>query len=110
MEHIIPADDKVRLVEAMVNGLDLTELYKSYGRVPKKSVTPRQMLMIVIFAFSKGIYSSRDIEEACRENTRFMYLLAGKPAPDHTTIARFIDLHLSKCPQEVMAEFTGELY
>lgn len=110
MGQIIPPDDKVRLVEAMVNGLDLTELYNSYGRVPKKTVTPRQMFMIVLFAFSKGIYSSRDIEEACKENTRFMYLLAGKQAPDHTTIARFIDIHLSKCPKDVLAEFTTELY
>ena len=37
----------------------------------------------------RQIYSSRGLEEACRENIKFMYLLEGTPAPDHNTIARF---------------------
>ena len=37
----------------------------------------------------RQIYSSRRLEEACRENIKFMYLLEGTPAPDHNTIARF---------------------
>ena len=32
-----------------------------------------------------GIYSSRRIESACRRDINFMYLLEGKPAPDHAT-------------------------
>ena len=37
----------------------------------------------------KGIYSSRKIEELCRENIQFILLLDGHEAPDHCTIARF---------------------
>ena len=42
------------------------------------------------------IYSSRDIETACHRDINFMYLLEGKPVPDHATIARFISLHTLK--------------
>ena len=52
------------------------------------------------------IYSSRDIETACRRDINFMYLLEGKPAPDHATIARFLSLHLSQCSKKTLAEVT----
>ena len=35
-----------------------------------------------------------------------MYLLEGKPAPDHATIARFHSLHFSQCSKKIMAEST----
>ena len=38
-----------------------------------------------------------------------MYLLEGKPAPDHATIARFISLHLSQCSKKTLAEVTALL-
>ena len=52
------------------------------------------------------LYSSRDIEKACRQNINYMYLLEGKPAPDHATIARFHSLHFSRCSKKIMAETT----
>ena len=38
----------------------------------------------------EGNYSTRKIEKACRTDTRFMWILGGKPAPDHTRISRFL--------------------
>lgn len=35
-----------------------------------------------------------------------MYLLEGKPAPDHTTIARFRTLHFEPCAMRLMALVT----
>jgi hypothetical protein len=52
------------------------------------------------------LYSSRDIEKACRQNINYMYLLEGKPAPDHATIARFHSLHFSQRSKKIMAETT----
>lgn len=39
-----------------------------------------------------------------------MYLLEGKPAPDHATIARFISLHLSLCSKDILAEVSNTLF
>lgn len=50
---------------------------------------PSILLKIVLFAYSKGIHSSRDIEAACRENVIFMALSAFSQ-PHFTTIADFI--------------------
>jgi hypothetical protein len=47
------------------------------------------MFEVLIYGYMCGIYSSREIEEACRKRVDFMWLLDGEPVPDHTTIARF---------------------
>src|SRR3990167_4661853 len=50
---------------------------------------PRILLKIVLFAYSRGIFTSRRIEQACRENVVFMALSADT-CPHWTTIADFI--------------------
>ncbi|MBQ9562813.1 MAG: transposase, partial [Lachnospiraceae bacterium] len=110
METMIPADDPVRLLSAFVEGMDLSELYATYDRVRKNQATPRQMLKIMIYASMNRLFSSRDIERACKRDINFMFLLEGMPAPDHATIARFISLHLSACSKEILASVTSILY
>lgn len=38
-------------------------------------------------------FSSRSMEEKCKRDINFMYLLEGCPAPDYATFARFRTLH-----------------
>ena len=104
IEISIPSDDPVRLLSAFVEGMDLSDLYATYDRIRNNQASPRQMLKIMIYAAMNRIYSSRDIESACRRDINFMFLLDGAPAPDHSTIARFISLHLSQCSRQLMSE------
>lgn len=71
LEISIPSDDPVRLVSAFVEEMDLSELYKTYGRIRKNQATPRQMLKLVIYAAMNRIYSSRDIRKACKRDIDF---------------------------------------
>jgi transposase len=50
---------------------------------------PRVLLKVVLFAYSRGLISSRKMERACRENITFMALTCGQ-CPDHSTIADFV--------------------
>ncbi|MFR1508672.1 MAG: transposase [Christensenellales bacterium] len=52
---------------------------------------PEVMFSIVVYADMRGIFSSRAIEEACKTDIRFMWLLQYEPAPEHTTTARFLE-------------------
>jgi len=110
LEILIPSDDPVRLLSAFMEELDLSELYATYYRIRKEQASPTQMFKIIIYAAMNRIYSSRDIETACRRDINFMYLLDGMPVPDHSTIARFISLHLSQCSKEMLAQVTRALY
>ena len=90
LEGLIPDDDSVRLLSHELEDLDYSLLYKAYsakGRNP--AVDPKTMFKILTYAYSQNIYSSRKIETACRRDINFMWLLAGRKAPDHSTIARF---------------------
>ncbi len=50
---------------------------------------PAMLLKIILFAYSQGIISSRNIERTCREHITFI-ALSGDTAPHFTTIANFI--------------------
>jgi transposase len=50
---------------------------------------PKILLKVVLFGYSRGLISSRQIERACRENVTFMALSCGEH-PDHSTIAGFV--------------------
>jgi transposase len=50
---------------------------------------PAMLLKVVLFAYSRGIVSSREIERACREQVTFI-ALAGDSAPHFTTFADFV--------------------
>ena len=74
IEKNIPSDDPVRLLSTFVEGMKLSDLYNTYGKI-KKISSPKQLLKIVIYAGMNRIYSSRDIEKSCRQDINFMYLL-----------------------------------
>ena len=54
---------------------------------------PRMLTVLLLYAYSQRITSSRQIERRCREDVAFMYL-AGDAQPDHDTICAFRRRHL----------------
>lgn len=50
---------------------------------------PKILLKVILFAYSRGMISSRQIERACGENILFM-ALSYSYRPDHSTIAHFV--------------------
>lgn len=110
-EVLIPESDSVRLISQIVDELDFRKLnltYSSKGRNP--SVKPRILFSILVYAYMNGIYSSREIEKACKRDINFMWLLQGNKAPDHNTIDRFRRERLSRCLEDLFAQFVEKLY
>ena len=65
----------VRLLDAVLEELNYTELqhlYSSKGR--KSNVPPHILLKIFIYAMSEGVYSTRAIQKQCEENINYMWL------------------------------------
>lgn len=110
-EVLIPENDSVRLISQIVDELDFRKLnltYSSKGRNP--SVKPRILFSILVYAYMNGIYSSRPVEKACKRDINFMWLLQGIKAPDHNTIDRFRRERLSRCLDDLFAQFVEKLY
>ena len=87
---LIPENDSVRLLSQIMEELDYTILMKAYSAKGRNSAAPPQILFkVLVYAYMNNIYSSRKIEQACRRDINFIWLLQGHKAPDHNTIARF---------------------
>ena len=84
----IAENDPVRVVDAIVEGLDLKDfkkLYKEKGRCPYH---PKMMLKIILYAYMNNIYSCRKIEKAVQRDIHYIWL-AAQERPDFVTINRF---------------------
>ena len=58
---------------------------------------PAMMLKVIIYAYSRGIYSSRSIAQELKTNTAFMFL-SGLQSPDFRTICLFRAEHADVLP------------
>lgn len=64
-------------------------MYFAYSGIRKSQIELRVLFKVLVCAYIKGVYYSRKIEERCRENLVFQWLLEDQNVPDHCTIARF---------------------
>ena len=89
-EMMIPENDPVRLLNAQLEELDYRKLYEAYSSLGRKyAADPRVMFKVLVHGYLCGIYSSRQLEEACRKRIDFMWLLEDESVPDHSTFSCF---------------------
>lgn len=88
LEELISENHPVRVVDRIIDGVNIDSLIGSYKGGGSSSYHPRMLLKVVIYAYLRNIYSSRNIEDALKENIHFMWL-SGMSKPDHNTIFRF---------------------
>ena len=108
-EIFIPKDDPVRLLSAICERIDYEELYAAYSEAGRKGYSPRILFKVVAYGYMRKKYSTRDIERACQENVKFMYLLEDQPAPDHNTIGRFRKQRLGKAMRGLFQQLVEQL-
>ena len=109
-EKVIPADDSVRLLDQIVEEMDLSVLRRAYNvRGRKPATSPSTMLKVVLYANMEGIYSSRKIRTACQRDVNYMWLLNGAAAPSYHEIARFRSQRLSECAEGLFFQLVEKL-
>ena len=84
----IPENHPVRLVNEVVNHLNIDTLIEQYKGGGTSSYHPRMLVKVLFYAYLSNIYSCRKIEKALHENIHFMWL-SGNSTPDFRTINYF---------------------
>ena len=84
----IPSNHPVRLVNQVVDDLNLDHIIKLYKGGGTTSYHPRMLIKVLFYAYLSNIYSCRKIEKALQENIYFMWL-SGNSTPDYRTINYF---------------------
>lgn len=107
--EMIPADDSVRLLNAVLERLDYRKLHAAYSRLGRIERSPESLFKVMVYGYMNGIYSSRKLEQACRRDVNFMYLLGRAAAPDHATIARFRSERLAGVVEDLFSQLVGIL-
>ena len=104
-EDLVHGNHPVRVVNEVIERIDIGELERSYKGGGTSSYHPRMLLKVLVYAYLRNIYSSRKIEQACGENVHFMWL-SGGAKPDHNTINDFrgkrLKEHLKKIFNQVV--------
>ena len=88
LEEMIDTNHPVRVVNQVIDSLDIDLLIKKYKGGGCSSYHPRLLLKALVYGYLTNNYSSRKIEQALKVNIHFMWL-SGMSYPDHNTINRF---------------------
>ena len=85
LDELVPENHMVRVVDAVLDRLDISDILSTYRGGGNSAFNPKMMLKVLVFAYLSNIYSSRRIEELLRRDIYFMWL-AGMKRPDFRTI------------------------
>jgi len=90
-QQILPGTFEYTLHQMIEAHIDLSVFEAQYrnDETGAPAYDPAILLKIVLYAYSKGVTSSREIAQLCQDNVMFMALSADS-APHFTTIADFI--------------------
>ena len=105
-KQILPGTFEYSLNHLVDHELDLSIFDERYRNEETGATAydPRILLKIILFAYSRGIVSSRRIAQACEENIIFM-ALSCDTKPHFTTIADFVstmDKEITRLFREVL--------
>lgn len=85
LDELVPENHMVRVVDAVIDRLDIRDILSTYRGGGNSAFNPKMMLKVLVFAYLSNVYSSRRIEELLKRDICFMWL-AGMKRPDFRTI------------------------
>lgn len=88
LEELITENHPVRLVNQVIDRINIDPLLKKFKGGGTSSYHPRMLLKVLVYGYLNNTYSSRRMEAALKENIHFMWL-SGMNKPDHNTLNRF---------------------
>ena len=100
---LVPEGSMPRVVDMVVRSIDRSTLTALYPGGGAPAHDPQMMLKVVLLAYASGIYSSRAIARATRENVGFLWICGMRPL-DHCTVNRFRTERVRPVFEEVFSE------
>lgn len=103
----LPKDHVIYFISDVVDSLDLSPILNSYEQELRgyPPYHPAMMLKVLLFCYSRGIYSSRQVSREVVEDVATR-ILAAENRPDFRTIAAFRRRHLGAM-KDLFAQVLG---
>ncbi len=103
LEELIDDNHPVRVVNAVIDRINVEPLLKQYKPGGTSVYHPKMLLKVLVYGYLTNVYSSRKMESALKENIHMMWL-AAMNRPDHNTIARFRSERLKDTLRQVFGQ------
>ena len=101
--ELLEPDHPARVIDKVVEMLDLKEVYADYAEEGQPPYHPLMMLKVLFYAYYRGLMSSRKIWDGLKERADFIFL-SGDQVPDFRTINDFRTRH-----QKVLAKLFAQI-
>jgi len=88
----LSSDHECYLYKDILQQLDTTKLENRYSELGQHAYHPKLIVSILIYAYSRGVFSSREIEKRCNEDLSFLYI-AGMNCPNFRVLSDFRKVH-----------------
>ena len=85
---LLSDDHECYLYQDIFKQLDTSELESLYHERGQRAYHPKLIVSILIYAYSRGVFSSREIERRCNEDLSFMYI-ANMNCPNFRVLSDF---------------------
>lgn len=89
---LLQHDHECYLYAELFEQLDTASVESLYSVKGQHAYHPRQIVSILIYAYSRGVFSSRQIERRCREDLSFMFI-AKMNCPNFRVLSDFRKNH-----------------
>jgi len=90
----LPKDHPVFVYADILWRMDTSDLEAQYKPIGQHAYHPKMMMGLLVYSYSQGVFSSREIASRCRTDIAFMYMSWGLQ-PDHRAISDFRKNHLA---------------
>jgi len=103
LEELIPKDHLVRIVNQVVDQLDISSIVNQYEGGGASAYHPRMLLKVLLYGYAMKIYTGRKIAKALAQDVTFMWL-AAYSRPDFRTINLFRSGTLKETIEDLFKE------
>jgi len=88
-DSVLAPDHLARVLDELVEAIGVGRLNRRYQHTPgEPAYDVRLLCKVLIYAYARGITSSREMARQCVENLALRFLTSGQ-CPDHRTLSRF---------------------
>ena len=99
----IAENDPVRVLNTIVDNLDISRIESSYEGGGASCYNPRMLVKVVFYAYLQNVYSGRKMEQLLRRDVNFMWL-SGMQTPDFNTINLFRKNRLADVVDDIFTQ------
>lgn len=96
--ELLEEDHPARVIDRVVELLDLQELYGEYAEEGKPAYHPKMMLKVLFYSYYGGLMSCRKMWDGLKQRADFIFL-SGDQVPDFRTLNSFRSRHIGILPK-----------